>query len=213
MALCWATPAWSWSHAGKKLAWLKPLLWETANPGVLFLSGYFFCISFDGFSFKLSSSSGVSPAPSLPPEGVQGGACTTLPRVCCQTSTKHFFPRVLVGAGSLLEAVQKTSMILSGMCSAGSPGSSSGPAGRPGACCLGHRGCVYAAGTSVGAGSGESPSYFFGKAFSCPGLPRLVKFVPGDAHCLALAGKSVAVARLLYHIPYLSITLLIDHLN
>lgn len=128
------------------------------------------------------------PGPLLAPRGSAGWGSYHCPYCVLSTSTKHFFPRVSVGAGSL-EAVQKTSMILSGVCSAGSPGSSSGPASRPGACCLGHRGCVYAAGTSVGVGSGESPSYFFGKAFSCPWSSEACEVCPRRCPLLGAGWK------------------------
>ena len=72
---------------------------------------------------------------------------------------------------------------------------------------------VYAAGPVFVLAAGSACSYFLVRLSLASGFPRLVPFVLRDAHCSALAGKSVAVARLLYHIPCISISLLVDYLN
>ena len=83
-AICSVTLAWPWTNACKKLA-----CWNCSSARWLilaffFLSSYFFWIFLDHLFVKISSSSGVSLAPSFCSGAVPSGTQTTVGAVCCQ---------------------------------------------------------------------------------------------------------------------------------
>ena len=121
---------------------------------------------------------------------------------------------VSVGTSLLLDATDNIHDLLSGASSTGSPGEVPHvqPQGRVLAAS-----CTWTVYMRQGPvfvlAAGSPRSYFLVGLSLASGFPRLVPFVLRDAHCSALAGKSMAVARLLYHIPYISISLVVDYLN
>ena len=154
-----------------------------------FLSRYFFCIFFDRFLLKISSSSGVSLASSLAPRGSAGGHC---PYGVLSTSRKHFFTRLLEGTNPLLDALQTTSMILVQRVQLWEPRRSSPrPASRPGTCCSCTWDCVYAVGANVWLAARSPRSYFLVGLSFASGFLRLVPFVLKDGPLLGAGWKEL----------------------
>ena len=217
MALCWATPAWSWSDAGKKLARLKPLLWKTANCGVPFPFMIFLLHFLWSFVVENLFLLGSQPGPLLGPQRQRRAGLTPLSLPRAVHEHKALLPYGLSRDQPVAGCYRQHPWSSVRRVQHWEPRRSSPrPASRPGTCCLLHMDCVYAAGASVCAGSGESPFIFFGRAFSCLWVSEACAICPERCPLLSAGWKERGCSKtFIPHSLYINkfISRLLESLN